>query len=133
MSHKRSNVSAWSAAGGQVVPDDNGDLTLVNGTTYYAEIGFDEYSKHSVMWSWDATIVITSIEYERTNFPEASVFAAAGKIWEPTGITAITVAGGSAACAVSDFADDQMMRMRAKIVVGATGGKLRGRAHAKVR
>lgn len=106
--------------------------TLVAATTYYAELpGLQDAPRTSMQWSWDATIALT-ITYETTNFHGASIFAAAGNIWYPeTGIATLTVVAGTAGTNLAHFADNIARRMRAKVVVGATGGVLRGRNNNK--
>jgi hypothetical protein len=112
-------------------PDTNGDATLVLAETYYADVGNAQFHKSSVMFSWDASIIITGITYEFSNFPDAGLYLPAGKIWKDSGVAATTVAGGSASSVIAHFADNMAGRMRAKIIVGATGGKLRCRPHFK--
>lgn len=126
------DVAFYSAAGVRLVGAAAG-TTLVAATTYYAElIGLQDAPRTSMQWSWDAAIAITGITYETTNFHDAGVFAAAGAIWYPeTAIATLTVVAGTASTNLAHFADNIARRMRAKIVVGATGGVLRGRANHK--
>ncbi len=112
-----------------LAPDTAGDVTLANSTTYYADIGDPDRSMSSVMWRW-ASALVALITYERANFPDSEIYAAAGVKWVPTGITAISAPGGSPGVAMSDFANQNAGKMRAKIVV-TTGAKLRGRPHHK--
>ena len=122
-------------AAGVEVPQQNGLLTLANGTTYYAELGGAAGAGLSaVQWCWD-TALVAAITYESTNLPpaDASTFAAAGALWYPEpGPGTTSIPGGSAGTVVQHLADFGARRMRAKIVV-TTGGaaQLRGRMHFK--
>lgn len=114
-----------------LAPDASGDVVLANATTYYAEIGHPQRSLASMHWRWAAALV-ASITYERSNFPDADLHAAAtsGPNWQDSGYAATLAAGGAAGGAIADFSSDNVGRMRAKVVV-TTGAKLRGRPHHK--
>lgn len=124
--------------------------SLVAGQTYYAELGGEDTIWDAIQWVYDAAIVVT-ITIETCNLdvwsPDAVVAApdfwqgarvwqsATGKWCPETAIPTVTIAGGgSASDSVTQNqhnAGSGMRRMRAKAVVGATGGKLRGIPHHK--
>ncbi len=122
---------------------------LLAGTTYYAEIGGMESMWDSIQWKWDLAIVITAITIESSNIPHwppdgatptfyegVRVWDAAAVGWHPeTAIATVTAGGGgsaaSSATTLTHIGGGGQRRQRAKIVVGATGGKLRGVPHHK--
>ena len=129
------DVKFYAEGSSTALGADGTPVTLTLGTTYYVDIGSAEESRGSIQWQHDASIIAT-ITYEVTNFPESSagLSAAASDDWHPDpamGVTAIP--GGAVGCPLVHMADDGAARMRAKIVVGATGGNLRGRLHRKGR
>ena len=113
----------YTGAGTAASPYVNA-LTL--GTTYYVELGSEFFSTGVVQWVHDASIVITSITYQSTALPRAALTtweSTATKGWaDESSITTITAAGGSAACPRSPISGVGMERLRAIVVVGATGG-----------
>lgn len=128
--------------------------TLTNGTTYYVEAGGDAALIQSVQFDWDATIVITSITLEDSNWDigtgtgQASTSQAAGRAWCPenpsTGYVGVvggtftaatftvSTAGGTAGNCLFHIGNTGARRNRWKIVVGGTGGNMNARSHAKM-
>jgi len=121
---------------------------LVAGTTYYAELGGAD-CPWSYFWvKWDAAVIAT-ITFESTGIGkptedggsdsfyggiETYAAASAGWVQEPiptAGTPSITIPGGAAGVDRANYAGGAHLRIRAKIVVGGTGGKLRLRAHHK--
>lgn len=101
--------------------------SLVANTTYYAELGSEHFSTGAIQWVWDAAIILTSITYESTCVPRDTLFtyAAAAGGWDAEGdIATITAAGGTADSAKTKLEGVGVPRLRAIIVVGATGGVL---------
>lgn len=143
------NVQPVSAAGSKIERRADGSATLTNGTTYYYELGGEDTEYQSVHIKWDATIVLTSIEVEDSNFPDVTgVDATAGNwvkanpatgIWDVFAVgagatvTASTTAvtGGAAGGVVYNRRHGNTRRSRLKVVVGATGGVLRVAVHGK--
>lgn len=134
------DVVFWTAAGVRV----DYKQPLVAGTTYYAELHGGEGMWSSIQWKYDAAIVITAITIESTNFGTprqeggddffggVDTFTAAASGWVPeTAIATVTVAGGTAQTQITHIGGSGARRLRAKIVVGVTGGLIRGRAHHK--
>ncbi len=134
------DVEFYSAAGVLVGPQQS----LASGTTYYAELGGPDNPWSSIQWKWDAAVIVTAITVESSNLPTSqgglgsefwagvSPFAAAADGWHPeTAVASIAIAGGTAGNQLVHIGGGGQMRLRAKIVVGATGGKLRGRPHHK--
>lgn len=121
------------SAAGNALARQNGLLTVANSTTYYAELGGASAGHVAMQWSWGSSLV-ASITYETTNYSltEASIYAAAGSLWYPEAVTALTIAGGTAGTHMQHLVDFCARRIRAKIVV-TTGGtaQLRGRSHRK--
>ncbi len=132
---KNTDVTLYSAAGVELNGNRNALLTVASSTTYYAELtGAGNVGLSAMQWCWAATIA-AAITYESTNLPmaDATTFVAAGALWFPeTGVTTLTIAGGSAGTNMAHFVNYGARRMRAKIVV-TTGGaeQIRGRAHFK--
>ena len=140
------DVTLWTDLGAELAARQ----PLVAGTTYYAEIGGQDTFWDSIQWKWDLAIVITAITIESSNLPVAAptnasvpafyeglrVWDAALVGWHPeTAIATVTAAGGgsaaSSATQLVHIGGGGQKRQRAKIVVGATGGKLRGIPHHK--
>lgn len=139
----------YSAAGVKV---DERQPLLAN-TVYYAELGGAETMWDSIQWKHDDAIVITSIGIESTNLahhkPEDTtasggldfwggtrVWDTATGNWHPeTAITAYSDAGGGLTTAyttsLQHIGGNGAKRLRAKVTIGATGGKLRGIPHHK--
>lgn len=122
-----------------VQPNSDLTSTLVTGVTYYAEL--DSGSKqefqsiHSLHWLWDSAIIAT-ITIEQTNCREIKVTDSATALLPASGWAAappatVSIPGGSASQDFGHWADDGAGRLRAKVVVGGTGGKLRGQYHSK--
>lgn len=120
-------------AAGVDVPQINGMVTLVDATTYYAEIGGGEAGLSAMQWIAGA-LLVAAITYESTNLRQAelSTFAAAASGWFPEAASGTTSFAAAAAVTMQHFSDFGARRMRAKIVV-TTGGaaQLRGRPHFK--
>lgn len=120
--------------------------TLVNGLTYYAEVGGDAASVQSAQFDWDAAAILT-ITMEDSNWlpDEVSGYATNTRAWTPenpstgsVGVTGgtsvgltVTVPGGTAGSCMFHLGNTGALRNRFKILVGATGGNVNGRAHAK--
>lgn len=119
---------------------------LVNGVTYYAELAGATGPWSAVQWKWDSAIVITSITIESCNFGDrrqegepAAAFGGGVDVWElaavgwhpEAAIAAVVVPGGTAGTYMTQIGGGGQRRFRAKVIVGATGGKLRGRYHHK--
>lgn len=143
------DVEFWSAAGVKLGKNQ----PLVANTTYYAELGGAETMWDSVQWKNDEEIVITSITVESTNLavenPERTEVAGGlgfyegTRVWDPaagnwhpeTAIATYSDAGGGAAASyvttLVHIGGSGNKRYRAKVVIGATGGKLRGIPHHK--
>lgn len=135
MSSPNSPVPIYTAAGAAVPYTGLGTIaspwltSLTLGTTYYAELGSDFCTTGVIQWVYDASIVITSITYASTALPRealATEGAAAGGWKTETLMTVITAAGGTAATQSTPVSGVGMKRLRAVIVVGATGGSLVG-------
>lgn len=115
---------------------DGTGATLVASTTYYTELTEEEgvdAGLSSIEWKWDASIIAT-ITVEGSNFADLNVYDAASAGWvalSPAPIPTVTIAGGSASTSSGSWADQGFGRLRAKIVVGGTGGVLRGAIHHK--
>lgn len=121
------DVVFFSAAGVQLAKG----APLVAGTTYYAGLGGNNMRLLSPQWKWDAALIAT-ITYETSNFPDVPIYAAAASGWCPEpAIATLTIPGGAAGVDMEHIDDIGSQRMRAQIVVGATGGALRGRVHHK--
>lgn len=146
-------MSQQPASGDVVFIRDNGDRVqpgeaLVNGRTYFAELAGAGGPWGSVQWKWDAAIIITAITLESCNFGDrrqdgeaVGDFWGGVDSWEPAAVgwqlepaaayTTVTAAGGTAATNLQHLGGNGARRLRCKIVVGVTGGKLRGRYHHK--
>lgn len=108
-------------------------LTL--GTTYHFPLGGESSIISSVHWQWDAAIVITSITIQSSNYPDVAVGSVNPGDWvtdtlAPTPVV-LAAAGGAAGGGIQNVPNSGARRLRAVVVVGATGGVLRGRAHGK--
>ena len=122
----------------------NGAFTLVAGATYFFPLGGTDSKVISAHMHWDASIVITSITVEDTDFSPRDVLdftSSAGGQWideDPTtafvgtkgaGVTVtngvVAVAGGALGGARFNIADTGARRTRLAVVVGATGGEVR--------
>lgn len=140
------DVTFYSSAG--VLIGDK--QPLVAGTTYYAELGGAETMWDSIQWKHDDALVLTAITIESSNLPTekpdtgytptfwggARVWDAAAGNWHPeTAIATYSDAGGGSAdtytTTLTHIGGNGAKRLRAKVVVGATGGKLRGIPHRK--
>jgi hypothetical protein len=138
------DVQLYTAAGVAVGIRES----LVNGTTYYGELIAADAPWTSVLWKWDSSIIAT-ITVESTNLDAADpnpalvapdfwgglrTWDAAALGWwpEPDAALTVTIAGGSASARLVHMGGGGARRMRAKIVVGAANGRLRGRAHGKM-
>lgn len=124
-------VTLINAADGVAVA---GGAALVAGATYYAELNAavaEKATTQSMHWIWDASIIAT-ITIEMTNHPTVSVTAAAASGWDDAPPPTISILGGSAAQDNSPWINVAPGRLRAKIVVGGTGGVLDGYFHGKV-
>ncbi len=99
-------------------------LTL--NTTYYVELGSESFSTGAVQWVYNSAIVLTGITYQSSTMPPSALNtweATAANGWvDESSITTITAAGGTAAAKVSKISGAGMHRLRAVVVVGATGG-----------
>jgi hypothetical protein len=131
-----SDVKFYAEGSATALGTEGSGATLTSGTTYYADLapGGLIRALGSIHWSWDAAIVITAITIETTNYEpdDAVINAVAGAKWYPeTAPPTVTVAGGTASSRMVHVGDNSAARMRAKIVVGGTGGVLRGRPHHK--
>ena len=120
--------------------------TLVNGTTYYYGIGGDASMIKSLhILGLDAALIITAATIEFSNLPDVALNSttagewvqdngattnsgAVGAGWTWTAKT-LAVAGGALGGAFLNIADNAMRRCRLKVVVGATGGRIRVRSH----
>lgn len=126
-----------------------GNYTLTSGTTYYYPLGGAGAPLIGAHVQWDASIVITSITVEDSNFgdDEAPITSSTAGDWideDPStafvglvgaGATAtngvVAVTGGAAGGAMFHIANSGARRTRLKVVVGATGGVLRAAAWGK--
>ncbi len=122
-------------AAGVLLPQKNALVTVVDATTYYAEIaGTGEGTVSSWQWIWAATLV-ADITYESTNLSnqELATAAAASAGWsaESTSLD-LGIPGGAAGSHMEHMSNFGARRLRAKVVV-TTGGtaQLRGRCHVK--
>jgi hypothetical protein len=123
-------------------PVDSGKLgaALVSGATYYALVGVDAAHIIEAMLQWDAAIIITSVEVETTNNPDAlnysttvgewvkrNTVGALGLLEASSGtVTALTlsaIAGGTAGGATWTLRNGAL-KTRLKIVVAGTGGRV---------
>lgn len=116
-----------------------GYATLLANTTYFVPIigGIHDTRAHSIHWGWLAEIVITSISMETSNmlweFNGISDYTqAAGAIWAAEADPPpLVVAGGASSSSMWHLTDNLAERGRCVVVVGATGGAIRGRPHQK--
>lgn len=136
-------VTFWSAAGVQL-PDRT---PLVANTTYYCELRAADDPWTSIQWKWDNTIVITSVNYHSSNIPpyEPSIAVPPGfydalRVWNAdaldgwapeTSMPALAVPGGTKGNQMVHVADNCGLRLRATVVVGATGGNFLGVLRSK--
>lgn len=150
--HSPKEFLAFYAEGSATPVKDSGPngATLTNGVTYYAEAGGDAALIQSIQIDWDASAILT-ITVEDTDWKvgtgtgQATTSQAAGRAWCPenpstgfvgvsggsaVGLT-VTVAGGNAGTCLFHLGNFGAQRVRAKIVVGGTGGNVNARAHAK--
>lgn len=137
------------AAGSATVIDSAGAATLLLNTVYYLALAgdMDVASLWSMEISWDATILITLISLEDTNYSVAEVGDHVTDVkWVPdnptgasVGATSGTVSGatvavtpaGTAGSALWIVGNAGVLRTRWKLAVGATGGVINFRSHLK--
>jgi hypothetical protein len=128
---------------------NRGVYTLVAGTTYYVVLPAADALWLGLQTQGDATVVLTSVtleecyvaESEATNYSDnigewlAIDIARISSEAEGTGWSAtsdvIAAVGGNAGAGVQNVQDTAARRVRAKVVVGATGGEARFSAWAK--
>jgi hypothetical protein len=140
MQHPTSGDVRWVKSDGTLPGDD---AALVTGVTYYGSVQGSAAPWSSVQFKWDSSIIAT-ITFESSNLDEPDraggndfyggieIYAAAAGGWATeSAMGTVTVAGGSASNQMVHFAGSGAKRMRAKLVVGGTGGKLRGIPHHK--
>jgi hypothetical protein len=112
-------------------------------------LGGGDRSLSSVHFLADAAIVLTSIEIEDSNLPDAELTSTTAGEWikeDPTGgyvakvgagvtVTNLTISktAGAIGAAMVHLGNAAAKRERAKIVVGAAGGVLRIATHGKGR
>ncbi len=128
-------------------PDHNNNgVVLANGTTYYVPFGGEASTLNDVHIQWDAAIILTSVEVEFSCNPDVNpwtgtagefvknnLVGAFGSLQASSGtVTALTlaVAGGTAGGAVWNVAVGAR-RGRLKVVVGATGGRMKFTTNGK--
>jgi hypothetical protein len=128
---------------------------LLSGTTYYIPIGGAASTVQSAHCKWDASIVITSITVEVSNFriqndndPNPTDSAGDAGDWIPytpssgayvavtgAGVTAtgavVAATGGAAGGCFYDIGNLGARRARLAVVVGGTGGRFRVASHGK--
>lgn len=136
--------AVWYKADGTRVAEHE---SLVAGQTYYAELGGHDGMWSSVQYKWDAAIIVT-ITHESSNLdvedpaplPAAVNFWRGVRVWEAAAVgwhletdplLTVTVAGGAAGNQLVHIGGSGAKRMRAKAVVGGTGGAVRSRPHHK--
>lgn len=140
MQHPTTGDVRWIKSDGTLPGDDQ---ALASGITYYGSLQGVDAPWSSVQFKWDASIIAT-ITFESSNLDEpdrsggsdfyggASLYAAAADGWHPeTAMGTVSIAGGSASNQVVHFGGNGAKRMRAKVVIGGTGGKLRAIPHHK--
>lgn len=127
-----------TAAGVKVEQAEGQGATLLAGTTYYVDLGpgLEGAPYVGSQLVWDAAIIITSISPEETDFPDASLIAAAAALpWSAIPTTVVpayaAVPGGAAGTRLDHWKDFCSHRARFIVVVGAAGGKLRLAVSAK--
>lgn len=101
--------------------------SLTANTTYYVELGSEQYPTSWYQFVYDAAIAITSITFASTLLPRSSLttYAAAADGWvTETDIESIAVVAGTAGTVMRRCAGNGAPRQRAVIAVGATGGAL---------
>lgn len=133
-------------------PNGKQGYTLLSGTTYYYPLGGNSAPLESCHVQWDASIIITAITIEDTNFDDVTNYSATSGEWisenpstayisttshnASTGgatVTAstIAVAGGTAGGCMYHLGNTGAKRTRLSVVVGGTGGVLRVATHGK--
>jgi len=133
-------IQPVNGAGVKLELDGNGYATLIAATTYFFELPAELAVKplQSFSAQWDAVIVMTSLSPQDTNIGDATSFADTLGAWltqNPTtayvpalgGVATqavVAVAGGTAGGATWNLSLGSG-RKRIKVIVGATGGKLR--------
>ncbi len=120
-----------------------GSFTLTLSTTYYYPLGGQDSTDLSAHCQWDASIILTSITIEDSDFPdsEASWYTSSAGAWideDPAtafvgsvgaGVTVsagvVAVAGGAQGGCMFHVSSTAARRTRLKVVVGGTGGEMR--------
>lgn len=124
----------WVTSAGVPVAWDTGTklTSMVNGTTYYAELGLNVAEWTGLMSlhvDGDATIDGT-LTIDSSNYYDATLHSAAASDWLDVASIPDVVFASSATQSIGSWADTGYGRLRAKFV--CTGdGKLRGSFHAK--
>lgn len=142
-----SGNTVTAAPGADANLTGRGVYTLAANTTYYFIIGGQDARVDSFELEFDNAIVITTANIEDTDAAEAEVSNFNGPSWAPetpsTAYVGVKGAGSSAAngtlttigtaqgCAVWHIADTGARRTRIAVVVGATGGEVRGSCWGK--
>lgn len=121
---------------------------LANGTTYFFPVGAPGSLVQSIHVLWDAALIITALTVEDSNIAilDATQAGSAGQ-WiqeNPTGAyvavvgagatatnLSVAVTGGAAGGAMIHLGNLGSRKVRIKVVVGATGGKLQVYIHGK--
>lgn len=128
----------------------DGSATLASSSTYYYPLGGEDAEFQSIHLKWDASIILTSVEVEDSNFDDASLVSSTAGDWvksnPATGIwdvfatatsgatitaSSIAVSGGNAGGAFYNRRHACGKRSRLKVVVAGTGGVLRVAVHGK--
>lgn len=133
----------WYKADGTRVAENE---ALVAAQTYYAELGGEGSMWSSVQYKWGAAIGFT-ITHESSNLDHepptnpAPDFWRGLRVWDAAAdgwhvetdanMTFTVATGGTASNRLIHIGGGGAKRMRAKCVVAATGGNLRGRPHHK--
>lgn len=128
---------------------------LTAATTYYVPIGGAASTVQSAHCKWDASIVITSITVQVSNFklqndndpndadeagdvgdwipytPSSGVYVAVTGAGATATGAVVAVAGGAAGGCFYDIGNLGARRARLAVVVGGTGGRFRVASHGK--
>ena len=127
-----------------------GKFTLVAATRYAFILGGADAPFESAHFQWDASIIITSLTIEDSNFSaldapnysttagdwidEDPVTAFVGVVGAGATVSSgvVAVAGGAAGGAMFHIGETSAFRTRINVLVGATGGLVRCGAHGKM-
>lgn len=147
----KSDGSALAPGGGDSTlgTSNRGVFTLVAGTTYYLPIPCADAPWAGLQTQGDAAVILTSVTLEESFLPptEATDYsdnsgewlavdaarissASEGAGWSNSS-DVVAATGGATGGGVQTVTDCAARRMRAKVVVGATGGEARFTAWAK--